>query len=49
MAKKGRGQFVKGVAARPGWYGLHNGLGWAYLRLGDRVKARGRASSGPCS
>lgn len=40
MAKKGRGQFVKGVAARPGWYGLHNGLGWAYLRLGDRVKAR---------
>jgi Flp pilus assembly protein TadD len=38
--EKAQGQFQKGVAARPDWYGLHNGLGWTYLRLGDRVKAR---------
>lgn len=37
---KAREQFLKGVAARPDWHGLHNGLGWTYLRLGDRVQAR---------
>jgi tetratricopeptide (TPR) repeat protein len=37
---KARDQFLKGLKARPDWYGLHNGLGWTYLRLGDRVRAR---------
>ena len=37
---KAREQFLKGLAARSDWYGLHNGLGWTYLRLGDRVQAR---------
>jgi tetratricopeptide (TPR) repeat protein len=37
---KARDEFAKGIAARPSWYGLHNGLGWTYLKLGDRVKAR---------
>lgn len=35
-----RQQFLKGLAARPEWYGLHNGLGWTYFKLGDRVRAR---------
>jgi len=33
-------QFTKGLAARPDWYGLHNGLGWTSLRLGDAAGAR---------
>ncbi len=33
-------EFSRGIAARPEWAGLHNGLGWSYLRLGDRVHAR---------
>ena len=37
---RAREEFTKGLAARPNWYGLHNGLGWTYLKLGDRVKAR---------
>lgn len=35
-----REQFRKGLAARPDWYGLHNGLGWTALRLGNRVEAK---------
>lgn len=35
-----RDEFVKGIRARPKWHGLHNGLGWTYLKLGDRAKAR---------
>lgn len=38
--QKAQEQFMKGLAARPDWYGLHNGLGWTYLRLGDRARAR---------
>ena len=38
--EKARDQFLKGLAARPDWYGLHNGLGWTYLRLGDQRRAR---------
>ncbi|OGB94228.1 MAG: hypothetical protein A2Z31_10275 [candidate division NC10 bacterium RBG_16_65_8] len=34
-----RVEFLKGVAARSDWAGLHNGLGWTYLRLGDRTRA----------
>jgi tetratricopeptide (TPR) repeat protein len=37
---KARDEFTKGLAARPTWYGLHNGLGWTQLKLGDRAKAR---------
>jgi len=37
---KARQQFTKGIAARPGWSGLHNGLGWTLLRLGDKAQAR---------
>jgi len=37
---KARDQFAKGITARPNWYGLHNGLGWTYLKLGDRARAR---------
>jgi Flp pilus assembly protein TadD len=33
-------QFLRGLAARPGWAGLHNGLGWTVLRLGDHVAAQ---------
>jgi Flp pilus assembly protein TadD len=33
-------QFTKGLAARPDWYGLHNGLGWTSLRLGDATEAK---------
>ena len=36
---RARSEFQKGVAAQPGWAGLHNGLGWTYLRLGDRSRA----------
>ncbi len=35
-----RAQFAKGIAARPDWYGLYNGLGWTSLKLGDRSRAR---------
>jgi len=35
-----RAEFVKGIEARPTWHGLHSGLGWTYLKLGDRAKAR---------
>ncbi len=35
-----RAEFVKGIAARPDWYGLQNGLGWSLLRLGNRAEAR---------
>ncbi len=35
-----RAQFAKGIAVRPDWYGLYNGLGWTYLQLGDRSRAR---------
>jgi tetratricopeptide (TPR) repeat protein len=35
-----RDEFAKGIRARPKWHGLHNGLGWTYLKLGDRAKAR---------
>ena len=37
---KARDEFGKGLAVRPKWPGLHNGLGWAYLKLGNRAKAR---------
>jgi tetratricopeptide (TPR) repeat protein len=37
---KARDEFVKGRAVRPKWQGLHNGLGWTYLKLGDRSRAR---------
>ncbi len=35
-----RAEFEKGIAARPEWYGLQNGLGWSLLRLGDGKAAR---------
>ena len=38
--ERARSQFAKGIAMHPDWYGLHNGLGWAYLQLGDRSRAR---------
>ncbi len=37
---RAREEFTKGIAARPSWYGLHNGLGWTSLKLGDRGKAQ---------
>lgn len=37
--QRARGQFLKGLAVRPEWAGLHNGLAWTYLRLGDRLQA----------
>lgn len=37
---KARQQFTKGIAARPEWSGLYNGLGWTLLRLGENVQAR---------
>ena len=37
---KARDEFAKGIQARPKWQGLHNGLGWTYLKMGDRAKAR---------
>jgi tetratricopeptide (TPR) repeat protein len=36
---KARDEFAKGVAARPDWAGLHNGLGWSFLNLKDRQGA----------
>ncbi len=38
--QKARDEFAKGIQAKPKWAGLHNGLGWSYLKLGDRGKAR---------
>lgn len=38
--EKARVEFMKGLQARPKWHGLHNGLGWTYLKLGDRARAR---------
>jgi len=43
--EKARAEFVKGLQARPNWHGLHSGLGWTYLKLGDR-RRHGKASSG---
>jgi Tfp pilus assembly protein PilF len=37
---RARDEFTKGLAARPTWYGLHNGLGWTHLKLGERAKAQ---------
>jgi tetratricopeptide (TPR) repeat protein len=37
---RARAEFAKGIAARPDWYGLYNGLGWTYLKAGDRLQAR---------
>jgi tetratricopeptide (TPR) repeat protein len=37
---RAREEFTKGIAARPHWYGLHNGLGWTSLKLGDRGRAQ---------
>jgi tetratricopeptide (TPR) repeat protein len=37
---RAREQFARGVAARPEWSGLHNGLGWTLLRQGDKAAAR---------
>ena len=37
---RARTEFAKGIAARPQWYGLQNGLGWSLLRLGNRAEAR---------
>jgi tetratricopeptide (TPR) repeat protein len=37
---KARDEFVTGLQARPKWQGLHNGLGWTYLKMGDRTRAR---------
>ncbi len=34
-----RTQFVTGLGKHPEWAGLHNGLGWSSLRLGDRTGA----------
>ncbi|HWT77993.1 MAG TPA: tetratricopeptide repeat protein [Candidatus Methylomirabilis sp.] len=33
-------EFEKGIAERPEWYGLQNGLGWSLVRLGNRAEAR---------
>jgi tetratricopeptide (TPR) repeat protein len=38
--ERARTEFSEGIAARPQWYGLQNGLGWSLLRLGDRAQAR---------
>jgi tetratricopeptide (TPR) repeat protein len=32
--------FEQGIRAAPDWHGLHNGLGWCYLRLGEKARAR---------
>jgi Tfp pilus assembly protein PilF len=37
---RARDEFTKALAARPSWYGLHDGLGWTQLKLGERAKAR---------
>lgn len=33
-------QFEKGLRAQPSLHGLHNGVGWSYLRLGQKDRAR---------
>jgi tetratricopeptide (TPR) repeat protein len=38
--RQARDEFAKGIQARPKREGLHNGLGWTYLRMGDRARAR---------
>lgn len=38
--QEARAEFLKGIQANPNWHGLHGGLGWTYLKLGDRAKAR---------
>jgi serine/threonine-protein kinase len=38
--QQARDEFAKGIHALPKREGLHNGLGWTYLKLGDRDKAR---------
>lgn len=38
--QQARDEFAKGIQARPKREGLHNGLGWTYLKLGDRARAR---------
>jgi len=38
--QRARVEFTKGIATRPDWPGLYNGLGWTYLRLGDQVRAK---------
>jgi len=38
--QQARDEFAKGLQAHPQREGLHNGLGWTYLKLGDRAKAR---------
>ena len=37
---RARTEFEKGIAERPQWYGLQDGLGWSLLRLGNRAEAR---------
>ncbi len=37
---RARTEFEKGIAERPQWYGLQDGLGWSLLRLGKRAEAR---------
>lgn len=32
--------FEQGIRATPEWHGLYNGVGWCYLKLGDRARAR---------
>lgn len=38
--QQARDEFAKGIQARPKREGLHNGLGWTYLKMGDRARAR---------
>jgi tetratricopeptide (TPR) repeat protein len=38
--QQARDEFAKGLQAHPKREGLHNGLGWTHLKLGDRAKAR---------
>jgi tetratricopeptide (TPR) repeat protein len=38
--RKAQEEFAKGLKARPQWRGLHSGLGWTYLKMGDRARAR---------
>lgn len=38
--RQARDEFAKGIQARPKREGLHNGLGWTYLKMGDRARAR---------
>lgn len=32
--------FEEGIRMTPDWYGLHNGAGWCYLKLGEKARAR---------